>query len=124
MKKNILVLIVLLSTYIFGSYSEIKLKNYIIKPNYIKKITRNKYIFNFEIKYNLNQIGFEHDIKLMKDEQILENTVENIIGQAYSNNKNASIELYVPKNYENIEFNGIGIVERNSKKIEKVIKIK
>lgn len=115
--KKILFGFLIIGSLCFGNYNTIEFSNYSIKPNYVKKLTKNKYIFSFEIKYKPNQIGFEHDIKLMIGSQQLLSTVENIVSQSYSDNKNAIVELYIPKGYENIKFDGVGIVDRKTNEV-------
>lgn len=122
--KKILLSFLLVSSLCFGNYKTIEFTNYKIKPNYIKQSAKNKYVFSFEIKYKPNQIGFEHDVKLMTGEQYLASTVENIVNQFYSDNNNALVELYIPQGYENMKFDGVGILDRKTNEVIANFKIK
>lgn len=49
---------------------------------------------------------------------------EGIVSQFYSNNKNAEVKLLIPDYYSSIEFDGVGIIDRNTGLVKTLFKIR
>jgi len=127
MKKIITTLFLLMSMAALGNnnWETTNLGKYRVHPTSIERPFKNEYVFEFDIRY-IEKVapGMDHDIRLVVGDRILDVQEMKVITTTDCTNQMAIVKLTVPKNFANIDFDGISFVNKETKKIEKTFDIK
>jgi len=125
MKKIIVTIFLLMSLTALGqrSWKATDLEGYQIKPVSIEKPFKNEYLFEFDIKYKRKSVGFDHDIKLVIGEKILDIQELSVLSSLDNTNQRARVQIKIPRNFSNVEFDGICFVNKKTGEIEKIYNI-
>ncbi len=96
------------------------LGKYRINPISIERPFKNEYIFEFDIKYMEDSApGMDHDIMLTIGDKVIDVQDLKVLTTTDCTNQSAIVKLTVPKNFAEIDFDGISFINKRSRKIDK-----
>lgn len=125
MKKIVIAMFLLLSLISFGkgSWNTTDLGRYQVKPVSLEKPLKTEYLFEFDIRYRERSVGFDHHIKLVAGNRILDIQEFNILSSVDNTNQRALVQIRIPKNFANINFDGICFINKKTGEVEKIYSI-
>lgn len=125
MKRIVMTMFLLLSLISFaqGSWRTTDLGRYQVKPVSLEKPLKTEYLFEFDIKYKEKTVGFDHHIKLAAGDRILDIQEFNILSSVDNTNQRALVQIRIPKNFANINFDGICFINKKTGEVEKIFSI-
>lgn len=125
MKKIVITMFLLLSLTSLSrdSWKATDLGRYQVKPISLEKPLKTEYLFEFDIRYREKTIGFDHHIKLAVGDKILDIQEFNILSSVDNTNQRALIQIRIPKNFANINFDGICFINKKTGEVEKIYSI-
>ncbi len=125
MKKIVITMFLLLSLTSLSrdSWKATDLGRYQVKPISLEKPLKTEYLFEFDIRYKEKTIGFDHYIKLAVGDKILDIQEFNILSSVDNTNQRALIQIRIPKNFANINFDGICFINKKTGEVEKIYSI-
>lgn len=125
MKKVVITMFLLLSLTSLGqgSWKTTDLGRYQVKPVSLEKPLKTEYLFEFDIKYNRKTMGFDHHIRLVAGDRILDVQEVTILSSPDNTNQRAPVQIRIPRNFANINFDGICFINKKTGEIEKIYSI-
>ncbi len=122
MKKIIATIFLLMSISALAGegWEAADLGKYRINPISIERPFKNEYIFEFDIKYMEDSApGMDHDIMLTIGDKVIDVQDLKVLTTTDCTNQSAIVKLTVPKNFAEIDFDGISFINKRSRKIDK-----
>lgn len=100
------------------------LGKYRVNPISIERPFKNEYVFEFDIKYMEDSApGMDHDIRLTIGDKIIDVQDLKVLTTTDCTNQSAIVKLTVPKNFSEIDFDGISFINKRSRKIDKTFEM-
>ncbi len=122
MKKIIATIFLLMSISALAGegWEAADLGKYRINPISIERPFKNEYIFEFDIKYMEDSApGMDHDIMLTIGDKVIDVQDLKVLTTTDCTNQSAIVKLTVPRNFAEIDFDGISFINKRSRKIDK-----
>ncbi len=122
MKKIIATIFLLMSISALAGegWEAADLGKYRINPISIERPFKNEYIFEFDIKYMEDSApGMDHDIRLTIGDKVIDVQDLKVLTTTDCTNQSAIVKLTVPRNFAEIDFDGISFINKRSRKIDK-----
>jgi len=126
MKKTIAAFFLLMSISALGgdNWQSTDLGKYRVLPISLERPFDNEYVFEFDIKYLENSApGMDHDIKLTIGDRVLNIQKLKVLTTTDCTNQSALVRLTVPRNFAEINFDGISFVNKKTNQIEKTFNL-